>query len=121
MMAGHEVERETVLPAPIDEVWAAVTEPEHLSVWLGVEVELERRPGGRGTARRYDGATRRIVVEVVDEPRRFAFRWWPFEHGRCPGMSTRVEFTLDPERDGTRVRVVEQGLPEPMARSEVHR
>ena len=107
------VERRVLLEQPIEEVWAAVTEPARLSEWIGAAVDVELRAGGRGMARRADGATRRIRVEEVEPPRRFAFRWWPFERdGDVPGPSTRVEFLLE-EAPGpaTRLTVTESGLP----------
>ena len=80
---------------------------------LGVHVELEVWPGGRGTARREDGAVRRIRVEAVEPPRRLAFRWWPYERdGAPPGTGTRVEFLLEETPDGgTHLTVVESGWP----------
>ena len=52
---------------------------------------------------------------VAVEPRtRFSYRWAPFKEpaGEEPveGNSTLVEFTLAPEGDGTRLRVVESGF-----------
>jgi len=106
------VERRIVLETPREEVWAALTEPARLSAWIGAEVDLDVRSGGRGTARRGDGATRRIRVETVEPPRRLVLRWWPYEHDGRPGQSTRVEFLLE-EREAahTLLTVTESGLP----------
>lgn len=110
----ERVERRVVLETSRDEVWAALTEPARLSAWIGAEVELDVRCDGRGTARRADGATRRIRVEVVDPPRRLVFRWWPYQQDGPPGPSTRVEFLLE-EDDAARtvLTVVESALPGP--------
>jgi len=109
----ERVERHAVLYAGLREVWAALTTPEQLSTWIGAQVELDVRPGGRGTAYRADGALRRIRVEEVEPPRRLAFRWWPFERdGVRPGLGTRVEFTLRERDDGsTDLTVTESGWP----------
>ena len=52
-------------------------------------------------------------VEVVEPPHRLAYRW-AAHHARdtepAEGTSTRVEFTLEPEAGGTRLRVVETGF-----------
>ena len=106
------VERRIVLATPREAVWAALTEPARLSAWIGAEVDLDVRAGGRGTARRRDGAMRRIRVETVDPPRLLAFRWWPYEHDGRPGRSTRVEFRLE-EREATHtlLTVTESGWP----------
>jgi len=107
------VQRAIELEASLDEVWAALTEPERLSAWVGGAVlELEIRPGGRGTVRREDGAVRRVVVEAVAPERRLALRWWPFDDGAGPspvGSGTRVEFRLEPVADGVLLHVVERG------------
>ena len=60
-----------------------------------------------------DRANRGRVVDV-EPPTRFSYRWAPFDDpaGEEPveGNSTLVEFTLQPEGDGTRLRVVETGF-----------
>ncbi|MFL5800013.1 MAG: SRPBCC domain-containing protein [Actinomycetota bacterium] len=110
-MDDEAVEREVELEASVAEVWASLTEPERLSAWLGGTVELDLRPGGRGSVRREDGAVRRIVVEALEPERRMAIRWWPFEEpgdpGR-PGRGSRVEFLLESLPFATRLRVVER-------------
>jgi uncharacterized protein YndB with AHSA1/START domain len=104
------VERSVVLPAPLEEVWAALTEPARISEWLGAEIEIDLRVGGRGVARDADGRVRRILVETLDPPRRLRFRWWPYQEDDAgyPGPSTQVEFTLREEPPGTRLGIVER-------------
>jgi uncharacterized protein YndB with AHSA1/START domain len=101
------IERELELPAPSDEVWEAVTDPERLGEWLADEVSFDLRPGGDASFR--DGDTlRRGWVEEVSPPEtgadegRLAF-WWAT--GDEP--ATRVELILEPAPGGTRLRVVE--------------
>jgi uncharacterized protein YndB with AHSA1/START domain len=105
------IERELELPAPSDEVWEALTDPERLAEWLADEVSFDLRPGGDASFR--DGDTlRRGWIEEVSPPEgpaggepgsgRFAF-WWASDDE----PATRVEFTLEPAPGGTRVRVVE--------------
>src|SRR5690242_674653 len=57
-----EVTREVVFPAPPEEVWAALTEPERLEEWFANDVELDPRPGGSGTFRWDDGDERHATV-----------------------------------------------------------
>jgi uncharacterized protein YndB with AHSA1/START domain len=106
------VEREVVVPATPEEVWPAVTEAEELSAWFGADVELDARPGGRGTARWVDGTERHLLVEEIEPARRLAFRWLPFqrtgEGEAVPLPSSRVEIDLVPVPEGTRIRVVER-------------
>jgi uncharacterized protein YndB with AHSA1/START domain len=88
-----EVERETVVGAPLEEAWRAVIE----SDWLGERSQLDPTPGGD-----VSGGGRSGFVEEVDAPRRLSF-WW-----RADGEdATRVEVELEEAEDGTRVRVVE--------------
>jgi uncharacterized protein YndB with AHSA1/START domain len=97
-----EVEREIVVPAPAEEVWAALTEAERLEEWFANEVELDPTEGGEGRFRWDDGDERRaVVVEAVPE-RRFVFDW-----DESPGSTSRVAIELEPVEDGTRVRVTE--------------
>ena len=85
-----EVTREVVVLGTPQEAWQAVVE----SDWLGEDVRIEARPGGEVTPEGF--------VEEADPPRRLVF-WWS-----TPGEeATRVEIELEPEGDGTRVRVVE--------------
>ncbi|MBA3364562.1 MAG: SRPBCC domain-containing protein [Actinobacteria bacterium] len=98
-----EIRREIVLPAPPDEVWEALTDPERLAEWFANEVELDLRPGGEGIFRWDDGSERRAVVEVAEGPRRFTFDWG----GEDEQEATRVDFTLEETAEGTRLTVVE--------------
>lgn len=101
------IERELELPAPSEEVWEALTDPERLSGWLADEVSFDLRPGGDATFR--DGDTlRQGWVEEVSPPdsdagaARLAF-WWAIDDE----PASRVELTLEPTHGGTRLRVVE--------------
>jgi uncharacterized protein YndB with AHSA1/START domain len=88
-----EVERETVVPATLEEAWRAVIE----SDWLGEQATIDPTPGGD-----VSGGGRSGFVEEAEAPRRLAF-WW-----RAEGEdATRVEIELEETADGTRVRVAE--------------
>ena len=95
--------REVTLPVPPEEAWEAITEPDRLEDWFADEAELDAVPGGEATFSWEDEGTRHAVVEEVDEGRRLAFRW--LDEGL-----TRVEFTLEPVPEGTRLVVVESGF-----------
>jgi uncharacterized protein YndB with AHSA1/START domain len=61
------------------------------------------------------------VIEAVEPPHRFAFRWQANLSGDAP--MTLVEFTLDPHPKGTRLHVVESGfasLPHELRARELH-
>jgi uncharacterized protein YndB with AHSA1/START domain len=103
------VEKRAVYPASREEVWAAITRPEELSRWFGMEVvSLDLRPAGRMVFEDAGGTSRRALVEEVEAPCRFAFRWLPTPAGgmgRDPG--SRVEFVLEEVPGGTALTVVE--------------
>ena len=92
-----------------------ITEAEHLGRWFGdAGADVDLRPGGGLVVRWTEHGVSRARVVAVDPPTGFSYRWAPFKDpgGDEPveGNSTLVEFTLAPEGDGTRLRVVESGF-----------
>ena len=114
-MVPEQIERETVIAAPVERVWALLTEAEHLGRWFGdAGAELDLRPGGalsltwervrhRPRARRR--RRRAAAASAIAGPSCASRSSEPVE-----GNSTLVEFTLEAEGDGTRLRVVESGF-----------
>ncbi len=92
------IRREIVLPAPREEVWEALTEPERLADWFANDVDLDLRPGGGASFRWSNGEERTATVTEVDPERRLAFEW---------DDEGEVAFTLADDADGTRLTVVE--------------
>jgi uncharacterized protein YndB with AHSA1/START domain len=110
-MTHDRIERDIHIKAPVERVWTVLTTPEHLAQWFSETAELDLRPGGRLAVGWEQHGTGHGVVETVDPPRFFAWRW-AYAPGLepAPGNSTLVEFTLTPEGDGTRLRIVETGF-----------
>jgi len=98
-----QVERETVLDAPVGEVWEALTDERLLGEWLADDAELDSVPGGRARFRFADGDEREGTVLRVEEERELAFTW-----SRRGEPQTEVEMTLVPLVSGTRLVVVER-------------
>ena len=98
-----EVTREVVFPAPPEEVWEALTEPERLEEWFANEVELDVRPGGAGRFRWDDGDERHAVVREVEPGERLVLDW---------DDDGEVAFTLEEVPEGTRL-VVRETSPWP--------
>ena len=117
-MIPSRIERDILIEAPVDVVWRAVTEPDQIVLWFSDAAAIDLRAGGEGTLTWGQRATTtpitvRIAVETVERPRLFSFRWaHPEGEQARQGNSMLVEFTLTPEGEHTRLRVVETGLAE---------
>ncbi|MFB6718936.1 SRPBCC domain-containing protein [Kribbella sp. NPDC056345] len=106
------IEREVYVDARPEQVWSALTNPEHFATWYafgGAEIDL--RPGGSLVMRWDEHGEYRGFVETVEPGRRFAYRYAVDpDVAPVPGNSNLVEFTLTPDGEGTRLRVVESGF-----------
>jgi len=106
------IEREIVIQAPIERVWAVLTEAEHVRQWFAFDgADVDLRPGGAIVHRWKEHGTFHARIETLDPPRRFSYRW-ALSADELPeeDNSTLVEFTLSREGDTTRLRVVETGF-----------
>ena len=129
------VRRSVVLAAPVDAVWAAITEAGHLSAWLGGDVDLDAFPGGQIVVRE-EGRLRRGVIADLEPLHRLEIRWLPTSRrvgflwgpdDEPAGAGGGVEFRLDPVEGHarlTRLTVVERpparrptGRPAALARA----
>ena len=107
---GRErVARTVTLPSPAARVWQALVEPARLARWLGAEVTLEPRVGGR-VGLVDDEGERRGTVEALEAGRRLVLRVWapPTAGGSLAG--SRIEFLLDDLGQSTRLTVTEHRL-----------
>lgn len=113
-MTVDTIEREVSINAPIERVWALITEAEHLGTWFGTHgAAIDLRPGG-DIEMRWDGHDITGVVATVAPTSLFAFRWRQVAGVPSAdlgiGNSTLVEFSLAVEGDTTIVRLVESGF-----------
>jgi uncharacterized protein YndB with AHSA1/START domain len=110
MAFPDRIERTIRLARPPRDVWPALTTAEGLSAWLGEQATIDLRPGGAASMTFAGGITVQMRVERVEEPNVFAYTW------RLPDLAdndprrTYVEFTLEPDGDGTVLRVAETGF-----------
>ena len=94
---------EILIPAAPAALWPLLTEGRHFQAWYAFGgATIEPRPGGAMTLRWDEHGEFRAVVESLQPPELFSFRWLP-----APGPL--VEITLRAENGGTRVRIVETG------------
>jgi uncharacterized protein YndB with AHSA1/START domain len=80
--------------------------------WQGLDAEIELEPGGVFRMNvRGDGFASGSFVEIVPG-RRLVFTWgWETESLGVPPGSTTVEIELEPDGDGTLLRLTHRGLP----------
>ena len=101
------------IAAPPEVVFLYFTDPARMVDWMGVAAVLDPRPGAtfRVEANGPDVVLGRYVE--VEPPHRVVFTWG-FEGTdpiAAPG-ATRVEVTLEPDGDGTRLTLLHHGLPD---------
>jgi uncharacterized protein YndB with AHSA1/START domain len=114
VMTSDRIEREITIAAPVERVWAVLTEPEHAGVWFGqgAPTQVDLRPGGIMVLDHGEYGVFQTRIEKVDPPHYFAYRWasgYPGEVATDTN-STLVEFTLAPDGDGTRLSLSESGF-----------
>jgi uncharacterized protein YndB with AHSA1/START domain len=102
--------------APADLLYELLTDAEHLVRWMAASAEVDACVGGtiRWTHANGDSCSGHFV-ELVPA-RRIVFTYgWERPDVEVPPGSTTVEITLEPDGDGTRLRLVHRGLAGPMA------
>ncbi|MFB6709961.1 SRPBCC domain-containing protein [Streptomyces sp. NPDC056333] len=111
-MSEDRIERETLIEAPLERVWSLVAQP---GFWVADKASLPgtvAEEGASMVAKNAEYGDFPVRVEKVQPPTYLAYRWasaFPGEELR-EDNSTLVEFTLTPEGDRTRLRVVESGF-----------
>jgi len=109
------VEREIRIDAPPSVVFEFLTDPAKMVRWMGIEAVLEPWPGGQ-YAVNVSGRERVSgkVLEIIPERRLVvSWGWEDWSLPLPPGQST-VEITLQPDGEGTRLRLTHNGLPPDM-------
>ena len=111
-MVPEQIEREIVIDAPVERVWAMLTEADLIQQWVAFDgATIDLQPGGELVMQWKEHGRFYSHVERVEPPHFFSYRgsYLPDEQPH-DGNSTLVEFTLSPEGSGTRLRVVESGF-----------
>jgi uncharacterized protein YndB with AHSA1/START domain len=105
-----ELTKEIWIDAPPEQVYPYIVQPELATQWMGDESWNDPRPGGVFRLNIRGHVTSGEFVEL-DPPRRVFYTWgWEGDSQIHPPGSTRVEFELEPENGGTRVRLRHSGL-----------
>jgi len=108
-----ELTREIVMDASPTTIFPFLTDPARHVLWMGTEAELDARVGGqyRVQVQGRHPAVGEFVEVVPDRKVVFTFGWDEPDHP-IPAGSTKVEITLTPDGNKTRVRLVHHGLPD---------
>jgi len=110
MTFPDRIQRTIRLDRPPHEVWPALTTADGLAAWFGERADIDLRSGGAASLTFASGLTVEMRIERVEEPSVFAYTW------RLPDLPdddprrTYVEFTLEPDKGGTMLHVVEAGF-----------
>jgi uncharacterized protein YndB with AHSA1/START domain len=126
------IEKSIDLAAPIERVWRAVTDHQQFGEWFKVRLDGPFVVGavstGQITYPGYEHLKWVARVDVMDENRRFAFSWRPFNDDEniatANDCETQVEFLFTPIESGTRLVISESGfsaLPDDERRLEAFR
>ncbi len=74
-MVPDQIERETVIDAPVERVWELITDAEHVGRWFGdAGAAIDLRPGGEVVFRWVDHGTGGGRVVAVEPHTRFSYR-----------------------------------------------
>ena len=114
-----DVVREIRIAAPPEVVFEYFIDPAKVVRWMGEAAEVERRVGGIYRLTIDGNVTSGRVVEL-QRPRRVTFTWGWEGGGPVPPGSSTVVVHLEPDGDGTLVRLNHRGLPDAEMR-ELHR
>lgn len=109
--SGLVVEREVRIRASPETVFGFLVDPGRLVRWMGTEAMLDPRPGGIFHVRvnGHESASGRFVEVVPHERVVFTWGWDDGVLSTAPGSST-VEIVLEPDGDGTLLRLTHRGL-----------
>jgi uncharacterized protein YndB with AHSA1/START domain len=104
-----EIRRDVTIDVGREQVWAALTEPDHLKRWFPTkDARVDLRVGGEMYLE-WDDMSTTGTFDEIDPPNRLVYRWHPAGDDH---PSTTVEFTLTDAADGggTLLTVVERGF-----------
>src|SRR5687767_3935274 len=117
-MDTDRIVKNTVIAAPIERVWRAISDAREFGAWFRIALEGTFRAGqpirGRITYPGYEHLTAELLVERIEPPAYFSYRWHPYavdpdvDYSSEP--TTLVEFRLVAVPDGTQLTISESGF-----------
>jgi len=122
MMTKDSIHKRTVLHAPLERVWSAITDSAQLGRWFGSEfdgpfvagqsvgarmVPTEADAEGAERQQQYAGQPWTAHVVTIDPMRTFAFQWNADDQSE---VLTTVTFELEAVDEGTALTITETGF-----------
>lgn len=112
------------LKAPLERVWAALTDHQQFGAWFRVHLDQPFIVGGLSTGHMtypgYEHYPWRATVESMEPLKKFSFRWYHYDDKSGVKIedepTTLVEFLLEATSTGTHLTIIESGfdsLPDP--------
>lgn len=92
-------------------VYSHLTDSEKWATWQGASAQIEARPGGIFRMTMGTGQVARGQFLELVENRRVVFTWGWIDLPDLPPGSTVVEIDLEPDGDGTVIRLTHSQLP----------
>lgn len=136
MTSTDRIEKKTVLRAPRERVWRAISDAKQFGSWFGVAFESDFVAGGRmvgrivpstvaaevaGSCENHLDLRFEFQIDRIEPMRLFSYRWHPYAVDPNADYSketmTLVVFTLEDVPGGTLLTVTESGFDRiPLAR-----
>jgi uncharacterized protein YndB with AHSA1/START domain len=135
-MSTDRIEKKTLLRAPRQRIWMALTDSQQFGSWFGMKFGGPFEPGQRidgvitattvdaevaAQQKPYEGKVFEIQIEKMEPQRLFSFRWHPYAvesgYDYSTEPTTLIEFVLEEADGGILLTVTESGFDQiPLAR-----
>lgn len=109
MVATKTIEQSVTFNASPHDVYEALMDSEKHSQFTGAPASISREVGGSFTA--YDGALSGVILELVPDAK-IVQSWRGSDGGWEPGHYSTATLTLEAIDGGTRLTLVQTGVPE---------
>ena len=104
-----DIEKNVTIAAPIEKVWAALTDPEAIAGWMGGPVKVDLKVGGGYTL--FEAATAGAFTEIK-KPETLEYTWRQNEWKKeWPDSVVRWELAAALGGAATRVRLTHNTFP----------
>jgi uncharacterized protein YndB with AHSA1/START domain len=100
------------IAATPEKVWAALTDPVLLCLWLGPDARIRAQQGGSLTATVAPGFSREALIDIIEPPRRLRLIYLPTPPLPMFDGAVVEDILLDPQDGETIVRLLCSGVPD---------